>query len=278
MFNIDRKEQAKKRYEARKKEYDELLISLNSSVLNLYSLRKSASEAIRKIEEYINTLANTPKELKKDIAEISLAINDFRNDVELESGIMSGAVDAGKLGIAGLGMAIGTVGATGAMAFATTFGVASTGTAIASLSGAAATNAALAALGGGALAAGGGGMAAGKALLAALGPVGWGIAGIMMAKCGFDFMMKNIDTIIAYDSAWIKLNHDYTPKKKAHEQIKHLEEATQQLKGKLSIAVFVNTYPSNYDEFSAEQKMALATLINNARAMGELINKRVSFE
>ena len=96
MFNIDRKEQAKKRYEARKKEYDELLISLNSSVLNLYSLRKSASEAIRKIEEYINTLANTPKELKKDIAEISLAINDFRNDVELESGIMSGAVDAGK--------------------------------------------------------------------------------------------------------------------------------------------------------------------------------------
>ena len=48
---------------------------------------------------------------------------------------------------------------------ATTFGVASTGTAISTLSGAAATNAALAWLGGGALAAGGGGMAAGEAFL-----------------------------------------------------------------------------------------------------------------
>ena len=58
---------------------------------------------------------------------------------------------------AGLGVAVVALGPTAAMGVATTFGVASTGTAISSLSGAAATNAALAWLGGGAIAAGGGG-------------------------------------------------------------------------------------------------------------------------
>ena len=70
------------------------------------------------------------------------------------------------------------------MGIATTFGVASTGTAISTLSGAAATNAALAWLGGGALAAGGGGMAAGNALLALAGPVGWAIAGVALLSSG----------------------------------------------------------------------------------------------
>ena len=59
------------------------------------------------------------------------------------------------------------------MGVATTFGVASTGTAISALSGAAANSAALAWLGGGALAAGGGGMSAGTAFLGLAGPVGW---------------------------------------------------------------------------------------------------------
>ena len=73
----------------------------------------------------------------------------------------------------GAGVAVVTLGPTAAMGIATTFGVASTGTAISALSGAAAANAALAWLGGGALAVGGGGMAAGSAFLALAGPVGW---------------------------------------------------------------------------------------------------------
>ena len=126
MFNFDRKKQAKERFEKRKDEYENLLITINSSVNNLYSLRKSASEAILRVEDYINTLANTPKELKKDVEDIVLSIQPFRSDVELASKIDSGLVDVGNLGIAGLGTAIGAVGAAGAMAFATTFGVAST--------------------------------------------------------------------------------------------------------------------------------------------------------
>lgn len=54
----------------------------------------------------------------------------------------------------------------------------------AALTGAAETSAFLAWVGGGSLAAGGGGMAAGSAILAALGPVGWTVAGIGAAATG----------------------------------------------------------------------------------------------
>ncbi len=85
------------------------------------------------------------------------------------------------------------MGPTVAMGVATTFGVASTGTAISALSGAAATNAALAWLGGGALAVGGGGMAAGEAFLALAGPVGWAIAGVSLIASGLFFWKSSSD-------------------------------------------------------------------------------------
>lgn len=59
----------------------------------------------------------------------------------------------------------GTLAGVGALGIATSFGVASTGTAISTLTGAAATNATLAWLGGGSLAAGGLGVAGGTAVL-----------------------------------------------------------------------------------------------------------------
>lgn len=79
------------------------------------------------------------------------------------------------------------------MGVATTFGLASTGTAISALSGAAATNAALAWLGGGALVAGGGGMAAGQAFLTMAGPAGWAIAAISLAASSLLFLENNKD-------------------------------------------------------------------------------------
>jgi excinuclease ABC subunit C len=93
----------------------------------------------------------------------------------------------------GAGVAVAALGPTAAMGIATTFGVASTGTAISALSGAAATNAALAWLGGGALAAGGGGMAAGSAFLALAGPIGWAIAGVAIISSGLMFWKTKSD-------------------------------------------------------------------------------------
>jgi hypothetical protein len=63
------------------------------------------------------------------------------------------------------GVNFAAAAASGTLAFASQFGVASTGTAISGLSGAAATNATFAWLGGGAIVAGGGGMALGTVVL-----------------------------------------------------------------------------------------------------------------
>ncbi|PTM21295.1 hypothetical protein DA798_11010 [Lactobacillus sp. PFC-70] len=83
---------------------------------------------------------------------------------EGSSGAISGVAAGGILAAAGM------AAPSAAMALASTFGVASTGTAIASLSGAAATNATLALIGGGS-------MAAGSTVLGLLGPIGWGVGG-----------------------------------------------------------------------------------------------------
>ena len=90
------------------------------------------------------------------------------------TGKYAGAAMAGTA----TGAAVAALGPSAAMAFATTFGTAATGTAISTLSGAAATNAALAWLGGGAVVAGGGGMAAGSTILALFGPIGLTIGAV----------------------------------------------------------------------------------------------------
>jgi hypothetical protein len=79
----------------------------------------------------------------------------------------------------------GVLTGIGAGGLATTFGVASTGTAISGLAGVAATNATLAWLGGGSLAAGGMGMAGGMAVL------GGAIAGPVIAIVGFSAAKKS---------------------------------------------------------------------------------------
>jgi hypothetical protein len=79
----------------------------------------------------------------------------------------------------------GVLAGVGAGGLATTFGVASTGTAIGSLTGVAATNATLAWLGGGSLAAGGMGVAGGTAVLGGV------IAGPVLLAMGFAAAKKS---------------------------------------------------------------------------------------
>lgn len=91
--------------------------------------------------------------------------------------------DANRAAIAGAaGVAVGgltsSAATAGLMAYAATFGTASTGTAISSLSGAAATNASLAWLGGGAISAEGGGVAGGVFVLSATGAIVFVVAAV----------------------------------------------------------------------------------------------------
>lgn len=158
------------------------------------------------------------------------------------------------------------------MGVATTFGVASTGTAISALSGAAATNAALAWLGGGALAAGGGGMAAGSAFLALAGPIGWTIAGLSIIASGLMFFktkgdkerLENVYTLISnrdvksYELAIVELS----------ERIKRIIDET----GKLEEAVIkIETFGTDYSQMTEEQQYELGAYVNLMEAATKLL-------
>jgi hypothetical protein len=164
--------------------YESQATDTQTAITDLFLLRQKCSkDLIARGEHFINRLANTPKEFDKSWSELKAEIAEFDDVVEkLEEEYRASHVGKGTAaaGVA-VGAGVAAFAPTAALAIATTFGTASTGTAIATLSGAAATNAALAWLGGGALAAGGGGMSAGSALLALAGPVGWGIGAVGIA-------------------------------------------------------------------------------------------------
>lgn len=278
MFYNQAKKDAIRRLENVEKKYNGLGEKANDLTLELYRLRKSASLAIDRVEKYINSLANSPKEFAKEIAEVKFNIKEFNEAVRIEAensanNIKGAGAAAGGVAVGG---AVAALGPTAAMAIATTFGTASTGTAIASLSGAAATNAALAWLGGGALAAGGGGMAAGNAFLALAGPVGWGIAGVFAVGGGLFAAHKNKKAAEEAQKISIDIEQKIVMLRPKIRQLEHLIEKTEKLKSSLNISLMVNTYPKDYLAFSQEQKQALAALINNVRAMGKLINERIA--
>ena len=277
MFYNKAKKEAFELLKKNEEEYKSLGEQANDCALKLYQERKSAVKAIERIENYINKLANSPKEYKKTIGDVKLSIKEFVQAADLESKNASDNIKGAGAAIGGIaaGSAIAALGPTAAMAVATTFGTASTGVAISSLSGAAATNAALAWLGGGALAAGGGGISAGSAFLALAGPIGWTVAGVAIVGGGAFAAIKNKKAAEKANDVAMKIKKDINKLRPKLTELKRLYESTQELKKALSITEFVNLYPSDYDNFSDEQKTKLAALINNCMAMGELINKRV---
>ena len=178
--------------------------------------------------------------------------------------------------VAGLGVA--ALAPTAALAIATTFGTASTGTAISALSGAAAANAALAWLGGGALAAGGGGMAAGSAVLALMGPVGVGMAGTAVVGA----------VLFRY------LRHRYLAEKARERRIeveagirmlvatgRKIDGLAHRIKdhadGCLAdIRWLLQHAPADYRRFDTSQKERLGALINHIRSLGRLLAEKVA--
>ena len=189
------------------------------------------------------------------------------------------------------------------MAVATTFGVASTGTAISALSGAAATNAALAWLGGGAIAAGGGGMAGGSALLALAGPVGWGIGGLSLVGSGLYLNHRNKDHAKKATQACVGVEAQTQSLRTVDREIRGLRERTNtHANGCLADLAWLTNYEpkdsffrrvksavlelfrinnndlNDYRHFSPEQKERLAALINHVRSLSELLRTEVTIE
>lgn len=232
-------------------------------------------EELNTIQQLFDAIRNVPNEKRLEYERLKkIRLKWKRQANKIESDYKKSAVKNAGKGAAGVGagVAVAALGPTAAMGIATTFGVASTGTAISTLSGAAATNAALAWLGGGALAAGGGGMAAGEAFLALAGPVGWAIAGIAIIGSGLllwkgksdQNRLEDIFTLISkrdvksYELAIVEMN----------ERISRINDESQ----KLATAIEqIKSFGTDYDMMTDKQQYELGLYVNIMNASTQLL-------
>ena len=261
--------------------YEQAYLNTVDLTVKYHESKVEASGLLKDIEEYINSIANSPKEIVKTVSEISVnrqAFDSLIYELEIETDkavkISGGTAGAGIL--AGAGVA--AFGPTALMAIATTFGTASTGVAISSLTGAAATNAALAWLGGGALATGGAGMAGGNAFLALAGPVGWTIGGVALVGSGIFLNHKNKKAAADAEEARIGIENETVKLEKIKSEVNLAQVQLDDHRNGLSILLssLSSTNITDYNKFSTEQKYNLGSLVNNAKALSEYIRKGLS--
>lgn len=278
MLNSKVKKEAVAEYERASKEYAKMGERVQANAVNLLERRKQSAASIKKIETYINSIANTPKEFDSSIEEVNIHLEKFRSILDIKYDEVKANQISG--GIAGAGAAVGVgvaaLGPTAAMAAATTFGVASTGTAISALSGAAATNAALAWIGGGAVAAGGGGMVAGNAFLALAGPVGWAIGGTAIVGGALFANKKNKEIAIKAYKETVNVIKNMKVLEAANIEITELFTLTGEHNSNLNTQLtLLNHAPNDYQKFTIEQKKEIGSLVHNTLSLSKLINKKV---
>lgn len=282
MFNHEYKKEAQERLRRAVEKYQRDCEYLQNAAGSLYQTRVNRGvEIIQLCENYINTLANSPKEFSKVVTKLKFQLKEITGkDWDLiYSAHNSNVAAAGGAGVmAGAGVAC--FGPAAAMAIATTFGTASTGTAIASLSGAAAVNAALAWLGGGALTVGGGGMVAGNALLALAGPIGWGIGGVALAGSAFWTNSENEKIGREATNRAIEIEGDTAKVNITKKEVNLLEGETVQLANLIQSGLqdFKQNAPLNYLDFSPSLKKMLANLINCINSLSESLKKTVDLK
>ena len=278
MFNNKLRKEALDNLKKEKNLYDTQLSNTIITLEGFHNKKFEVKGKLKKFYDAIEKIGGKPDYIKIKLHKINTELKKFdsefkklQSEVENQSfGTLTGAGVAAGAGIAAFGPTV-------AMAIATTFGTASTGTAIATLSGAAATNAALAWLGGGAIAAGGGGIAGGSALVAATGPVGWAIGGTALAIGGFMANSKNKEIA-----------------RKATKQIEVLKKEKLKLKELTTKVDFncielakqdsifssvVNRIKLNelihWSELSDDVMKNIGTSINLAHTIAEMLNKKV---
>jgi hypothetical protein len=281
MLNGDLKKEAITKLEESIERNSRLVKIVQDKAANLFVLRQRSSEQIiGEVQNYVNTLTNTPKEFDKSFSEYHVVFEVFTemlNAIRFKGTEIDS--DFGTTATAGVLAGVGTaaLAPTAAMAVATTFGAASTGTAIASLGGAAATNAALAWLGGGALVAGGGGMAGGSALLALAGPIGWAIGGAAVVGGGLIARSKNEELAKEANQKRKKVEIETAQLKASEVEVNSLLTITNQhINGVSTIfSKLHNNTPNNYQSFSSEQKSDLVALVNHIQSLSKLLNKKV---
>ena len=282
LFNSKLRQEAVEGYKESIRLYNDEAYNLANKSTELYQVREKAVKVVKIIEERISKLANKPKEFETKLEEIDVEIQNFEDkQIAISQSIKEAELASGSTAatasLSALGVTVATLGPTAAMGVATTFGVASTGTAISSLTGAAANSAALAWLGGGSVAAGGGGVAAGNAFLALADPVGWGIAGVMLtASVGAGVVANRKNEEVA---------------KEAIEEQKKVELLARQLKEKvIEVTELIELtekqtegiYLANlsltgmdYSLFTDDEKYQAGALVNSTLSLTAMVNKEI---
>lgn len=273
------KEKKKSRLQQAQDKTQEAINKTNKTIEELGGHTSGLYDSLTNIQELFDKIRNVPSDKRLQYEELKKIRLEWKQQAKkIEKDYQDAAVKNAGAGAAGasLGVAIVTMGPTVAMGVATTFGVASTGTAISTLSGAAATNAALAWLGGGALAAGGGGMAAGEAFLALAGPIGWAIAGVSLVVSGLLFwksrdnkkQLENVFTAISqrdvksYELAIIELK----------ERIKRIINERDMLQ----IAIEdIQTFGLDYDLMTEKQQYTLGSYVNLMLSSTQLLTNPI---
>ena len=278
MFNIDIRDKAVKDCQNAVAQYNNQVDQIRINSENLYNLRKTSRiDLFKPVEDFINKMKNTPVEFDKSFNELRTEYENYDKYVkEIEERVY--ASDFNASAGAGTGMLAGTgvaaLGPSAAMAIATTFGTASTGTAISTLSGAVATKAALAWLGGGAIAAGGGGVAAGNALLALAGPIGWGIAGVSLLGAGYYYSNENEKIAKKATEEANRIRVKTSAMNLTVISITSIYSRTLTHKnGILNILQDLKNAPEDYRYYDNNQKSKLLALINNIQAFSKLLKE-----
>lgn len=267
--------QSKSKLEEAQETTDLAIKKTNRKIEYLGEETNEIFQVLTKIQNVFDSIRNVPTDKKLELTELKKVRINWKDQVDkIEEDYQHAAAKGAGMGAlgTGAGIAVAALGSSVAMGIATTFGVASTGTAISALSGAAATNAALAWLGGGVLATGGGGMVAGNLLLALTGPIGWAVAGAAILGGGGLFLraknekehLENIFTLISirdaksYSLAIIELNERIT---RIISETKILEDAVNELKH----------FGLNYEQMSNQQQHQLGTYVNFMHSSTQLL-------
>lgn len=256
-------------------EAQKALNEANQAIDKLGKADEELYKALADVQFLFEKIANVPLDLGLKYEQVKRESLNWKQQVEkIEADFKAGAIKNAGKGAAGVGtgVAVAALGPTAAMGIATTFGVASTGTAISALSGAAATNAALAWLGGGALAAGGGGMAAGEAFLALAGPVGWAIAGVAVAGTGLLLWKSKGDRECLENVFTSVSNRDVKKYSLAKiellERIDRIKRETAELKKAIQDIL---TFGQDYDAMTEQQQYYLGSYVNLMMASNQLL-------
>lgn len=260
-------------------EYNGAFTAMTDKGLSLLRQRERSTDLIEFVTLLVNSIANTPKSFETAFDEIEVHKAKFLEAKEFAQKDLDAARRSAAGAGAGLaaGVAVASIAPTTALWVATTYGVASTGTAISTLSGAAATNAALAWLGGGALAAGGGGTAAGSALLALAGPIGWTVAGATLLVSIALLAKKKFENREAKQEALTAVKQNTAGVRRMDVQIDDLLQRTVALRDllKFSYGEVLEAFGADFLALSAPQQSRLAALVNNTKACAALLSKRI---